>query len=309
MYKVSAQTDRATAETLSELLYNMDPSPASAISTEEVTHITWRLDAWCTEEDAAKACATIMKTEAPRLSVNWAPVEDKDWVAESLRGLPAVEAGPFYVAGAHELRNYYGGKTPIWIEAGPAFGTGHHGTTKGCLIELARLAKRKKLGKVLDLGTGSGVLAIGAMKLGAQNAIGTDIDLQSIWVAYENAFNNKMDLRLKLLHADGARLSLIRQRAPFDTIMANILARPLVKLAPDIVSLLRPGGHVILSGLLHFQRPQVIAAFANRGLSLVERRKENAWSTLVFEKPKAKPEPVNRKPRRRKTARISMRLG
>ena len=156
MYKVSAQTDRATAEGLSETLYDMDPSPAAAISTEEVTHVTWRIDAWCQEEDAAKACASIMERQAPGLVVSWAPIEDKDWVAESLRGLPAVEAGPFYVAGAHELHHYHGGKTPIWIEAGPAFGTGHHGTTKGCLIELAKLAKRKKLGQSARLGNGIG---------------------------------------------------------------------------------------------------------------------------------------------------------
>ena len=108
---------------------------------------------------------------------------------------------------------------------------------------------------------------------------------------------------------DGAKLALIRQQAPFDTVMANILARPLVSLAPDIVSLTRQGGHVILSGLLHHQRPQVIAAFANRGLSLIERRKENAWSTLVFEKPKPKTEPVRRRQKRRKTSSVRMRLG
>ena len=308
MYKVSAQSDRATAEKLSDILAEMDPSPAEAVSTEEVSHVTWRIDAFCHFEDAAEACIAIMEDNAPGLQASFEKLEDKDWVAESLRGLPAVTAGPFYVAGAHELNAYWGGRIPIWIEAGPAFGTGHHGTTMGCLVALAKLARRKRLGKVLDLGTGSGVLAIGAMKLGAHSAIGTDIDEQSIWVSYENAFNNRMDHRLKLVVADGARLKLVRDNAPYDTIMANILARPLVSLAPDVVSLVKPSGHVVLSGLLHHQRPQVIGAYAGRGLNLIERMKFGPWSTLVFQRSKPKPAPV-RKRRKRNAAKVQLKLG
>lgn len=306
MYKVSASTDRDTAERLSDLLAGMDPSPADAISTEEVTHVTWRIDAFCFNPDAADACRAIMETEAPGLSAGVDKLEDKDWVLESLKGLPAVEAGPFFVAGAHELAHYSGGRIKLWIEAGPAFGTGHHGTTKGCLVALSQLARRRKLGKVLDLGTGTGVLAIAAMKLGAHSAIGTDIDAQSVWVSYENAYNNRMDHRLKLAVADGARLKLVRDDAPYDLIMANILARPLVSLAPDIVSLVKPGGYVILSGLLNHQRPQVIGAYAGRKLNLVDRLKFGAWSTLVFQKSKPAPPRPRKKTRRALKTRVKL---
>jgi ribosomal protein L11 methyltransferase len=200
----------------------------------------------------------------------------------SLAGLPAVHAGPFVVAGAHELRRMSGGRIPVWIEAGPAFGTGHHGTTKGCLEALARLARRKSLGRVLDIGTGSAVLAIAALKAGATWALASDIDRPSIVIARENAKNNMSGPRLKLMVATGANHTAIRGQAPFDLVMANILARPLVRLSADIAAMVRPGGHVILSGLLTHQEPQVRAAYTGRGLNLVERTRLNGWSTLVY---------------------------
>ena len=307
MYKVSAQTDRATADRLSDLLHMMDPSPAGAVSTEEVSHVVWRIDAFAELEDDAEACLSIMTSEAPGVSPHIEKLEDKDWVAESLKGLPAVEAGRFYVAGAHELAFYEGGRTPIWIEAGPAFGTGHHGTTKGCLLALSKLARQRRIGKDLDLGTGSGVLAIAAMKLGAHSAIGTDIDAQSIRVAHENAHNNRMDRRLKLVHANGTKLAQVRSGAPYDLIMANILARPLVSLAPDILSVLKPGGHVILSGLLDYQQPQVKAAFSGRNLVLVDRLRLNRWATLVYRKPLTAPtEPAIQRRRTRGFLRMAL---
>lgn len=286
MFKVSATADRATAERLSDLLAGMDPSPAAAVSTEEATRTTWRLDAFCSNEEDVDACIRIIELEGDGLSASFEKLPDKDWVAESLKGLPAVEAGPYYVAGAHELVSLEGGKTPIWIEAGPAFGTGHHGTTMGCLLALADLAKRKSLGKVLDVGTGSGVLSIAAMKSGAQLAIGSDIDAESIRIAKINAENNKVGPRFHLLTAMGANSAFIRYQGPYDLVMANILARPLVGLASDIAALTKPGGHIILSGLLTHQEPQVKGAYSGRGLNLIQRRKLGAWSTLVYQKPK-----------------------
>ncbi len=285
MYKVSASCDRATAEHLSDVLAYMDPSPAAAVSTEEVTRMTWRVDAVCHTEEEASACVSIIESEASGVSASHQKLPDKDWVAESLRGLPAVKAGPYFVAGAHELVRLEGGMIPIWIEAGPAFGTGHHGTTKGCLEALADVAKRKKLGKVLDIGTGSGVLAIAALKSGAHSAIACDIDPESIRISKINAQNNKMGRKLHLLVANGANDAFIRTQGMYDTVLANILARPLVSLSSDITKLTKPGGYIILSGLLHHQEPQVKAAFSGRNLALVDRKRLGAWSTLVYRKP------------------------
>lgn len=285
MYQVHARLDRAEAERLSDILADLEPSPASAVSIQELTRTSWSLDAFCMDEESANGAASIIRLEVPGANASVQQLEDKDWVTESLNGLPAVEAGPFYVAGSHELASLEGGRLPVWIEAGPAFGTGHHGTTKGCLEALADQMRKRKFENVLDIGTGSAVLAIAAIKAGATRALGTDIDEDSIRVANENRINNRIGRALKLLVADGANHAEIRERAPYDLVMANILANPLVALSRDIATLVAPGGRIILSGLLNFQEPQVRAAYQNRNLNLVDRRRINGWSTLVFARP------------------------
>lgn len=282
MYRVHCLLPRADAERLSDILTEMDPSPASAVSVEEASKVSWSLDAYCIEEEQAKEAAAIMEREAPTARASVQKLDDKDWVAVSLAGLPAVHAGPFVVAGWHELAHLEGGKIPVWIEAGPAFGTGHHGTTKGCLQSLSLILKRKRPRHVLDIGTGSGVLALAAVKTGVTFALGTDLDKESIRIARENVKNNKAGRKLKLLHARGAGHHAIRAGAPYDLVLANILARPLVGLAPEIAKLVSKGGHVILSGLLTHQEPQVKAAYAGQGLTLVHRRRLNGWSTLTY---------------------------
>lgn len=284
MYRVHCQLSRSEAERLSDVLAGLDPSPASAVSVEEVSKVSWSLDAFCTDEDLANETAEIISRETSSARVSVQKLDDKDWVAESLAGLPAVHAGRFIVAGAHELAKAAPGKIPVWIEAGPAFGTGHHGTTKGCLEALALELKRKRPSRVLDIGTGSGVLAIAAVKAGAGFALGTDLDAESVRIARENAKNNRAGRNLKLLYASGAGHQAIRTGAPYDLVLANILAKPLVGLAPEIAKLVKPGGRIILSGLLNHQEPQVKAAYSGRGLHLVGRRRLNGWSTLTYER-------------------------
>ena len=285
MYRVHCLLPRADAERLSDILADMDPSPASAVSVEEASRVAWSLDAFCSDEDLANEAAAIIEREAKGASVSIQKLEDKDWVAVSLAGLPAVHAGPFVVAGWHELAHLEGGRIPVWIEAGPAFGTGHHGTTKGCLQALALELDRRMPRRVLDIGTGSAVLALAALKRGVPYALGTDMDKDSIRIAHENRKNNKAGRRLKLLHARGAGHMIIRSGAPYDLVLANILAKPLVGLAPEIARLVAPGGRVILSGLLTHQEPQVKAAYAGRGFTLKHRRRLNGWSTLVYQRP------------------------
>ncbi|MEO1476367.1 MAG: 50S ribosomal protein L11 methyltransferase [Pseudomonadota bacterium] len=285
MFKVISTGPQEAIQTAWDALAWADPTPAEAVDAKEESRTVWRLDAYAETEDAARACVDMIETVAPELSARFEALEDRDWVTLSLEGLPPVEAGPFLVAGSHALTRGAPGKIGILIEAGPAFGTGHHGTTLGCLMALDRLRRYRPVGKVLDLGTGSGVLAIAALKTGSPMAIGTDLDADSVRVAIENAEKNDVSVRFKAICANGAQSSLVRTQAPYDTVFANILAKPLVRLARDIVPLTSRRGTIILSGLLHHQEPQVRGAFLGRQVTLVQRIRKDGWSTLVFRKP------------------------
>ena len=286
MYKVFATGPRADIQAVWDILAWTDPTPADAVDAKEHSRTAWRLDAYAANEEAAKACLVLANEAAPDLNVRYEVLEDRDWVKLSLEGLPPVEAGRFIVAGSHALTETSPGKIGVLIEAGPAFGTGHHGTTLGCLLGLQYIQRKRTVTKVLDLGTGSGVLSIAALKTGAKRAIGTDIDLDSVRVARDNAVKNNVASQFKSVHCSGVRHSLVQADAPYDTVFANILARPLVRLAPDINRVTAPGGAIILSGLLRHQEPQVIGAFSGRKLNLIKRFHRDGWSTLVFEKPR-----------------------
>ncbi|MEL6856969.1 MAG: 50S ribosomal protein L11 methyltransferase [Pseudomonadota bacterium] len=282
MYQISARGPRASIETAWDTLAWTDPSPAGAVDAKEDTRVTWRLDAYAETEEHARACAALIRDSAPDLNPVIEALEDRDWVTLSLEGLPPVRAGRFIVAGSHALTQTTPGKTDILIEAGPAFGTGHHGTTLGCLLGYEHVLKRGVPKTVLDVGTGSGVLAIAAVKTGARRAIGTEIDAQSVAVANENAAKNSVGNRFKTYHTRGATNLTIRAAAPYDLVFANILATPLIRLAPTLVPLIAADGHIILSGLLTRQEPLVRAAYGHRGLSLTKRIRRDGWSTLVF---------------------------
>ena len=200
----------------------------------------------------------------------------------ALSGLPPVRAGRFFVYGLHDS-----GRTPpnavnLRIEAGAAFGTGHHGTTVGCLLAYDRLLKRTAFPRVLDVGAGTGVLAIAAAKTGSSLALGTDIDRDSVRIANENARVNAA--RTRFVHASGLGHRRVAAGAPYDLVFANILARPLVGLAQDIRRALAPGGYAILSGLLRTQERYVRAAYLNRGFRLQSRIRRDAWATLVLQR-------------------------
>lgn len=282
MFRIIATGPRAEIEAAWDSLAWTDPSPAGAVDAKEDSRTTWRLSAYAETEQAANACLAIISEAAAELNARAEPLPERDWVAMSLEGLPPVEAGPFFVAGAHVVKTASPGKKAIVIEAGPAFGTGHHGTTLGCLLAFARTLRRRKPGRVLDLGTGSGVLAIAALKSAATFAIGTDIDADSTATAMQNAKDNSVASAFKAYTCAGTHHANIRAAAPFDTIFANILARPLVKLAPEIAQVSAPGARVILSGLLRHQEPQVRGAFDGRGFKLETRIHRDGWSTLLY---------------------------
>lgn len=240
--------------------------------------------AYADDATAAEACADIIRETSPDLNPVVEALEDRDWVTLSLEGLPPVKAGRFIVAGSHALAATSPGKVDILIEAGPAFGTGHHGTTLGCLLGYEHVLRSGVPKTVLDVGTGSGVLAIAAIKTGAERAIGTEIDAQSVVVANDNAAKNNVGNKFRAYHTRSAANAIIQSAAPFDLVFANILAKPLIGLAPEIERLTEKGGHIILSGLLNRQEPLVSAAYTGRNLNLVKRIRKDGWSTLVFQK-------------------------
>ena len=285
MYQITAKGPREAIEAAWDALAWADPSPAGAVDAKEDGRHAWRLDAYAETEDEAEACTAIIRETSPDLNPVTEPLEDRDWVTLSLEGLPPVEAGRFIVAGSHVMAKSAPGKTPILIEAGPAFGTGHHGTTLGCLFGLEHVLKRARPKKVLDVGTGSGLLAIAAIKTGSQRAWGTETDADSVRVANENAVANHVANAFQTFETGGGVNATIRKDAPYDLVFANILFRPLVGLAPTICEMTAKGGHVILSGLLSHQEPLVRTAYGARGLSLVDRIRIDGWSSLVFRKP------------------------
>jgi len=259
----------------------LDPSPADAVSWFEETPGRFRLEVYVHSEQDEESARAVIGHAAPELHVIAEDVRDADWVAMALDGLPPVEAGRFVVAGAHALSNVRGGKTKIWIEASEAFGTGHHGTTRGCLLALEGVLQKRRVRNVLDVGAGSGVLAIAAAKKGAR-ALAIEIEPRAAAIAAINVRQNALARRVRVIAGDGARYAAAKR---YDLVFANILMRPLIRLAPMLTRATAPGGTLILSGLLQKQEPFVRMAYENRGMILTRRLRRETWSTLVWRKP------------------------
>lgn len=207
-------------------------------------------------------------------------IEDIDWVTKSLEGLKPVYAGRFVVHGEHDRQHLKPGPINIEINAGQAFGTGHHGTTAGCLIMIDEIITRRAPKLTLDLGTGSAVLAIAVAKRARTPVLATDIDPVATKVAAQNCKLNEVGSFVHCITAQGFAHATIDQNSPFELIIANILAKPLMKMAPDISRHLAPGGDVVLSGILSQQRWRVLAAFRQAGLFHVKTLWREGWVTL-----------------------------
>jgi ribosomal protein L11 methyltransferase len=208
----------------------------------------------------------------------------RDWVEASLEGLVPVPAGRFIVHGRHDRARVPPNKLGIEIEAALAFGTGHHGTTRGCLLLLDHVLRSKMPRRVLDLGAGTGVLAIAAAKALRRNVLASDIDPRSAIVARENAVLNGVGNLVESICATGFSAPLFRARAPFDLVLANILANPLRQMAPAMATHLAPEAMVILSGLLPHQTRSVIAAYRAQELVLIRPMRIDGWCSLLMQK-------------------------
>ena len=264
--------------------------PAEAASTAFETETPWPGGgkAWAVEvyfgfepdEESLRELVAVAAGVDAAERVEFGLTEKQDWVANSLAGLKPVRAGRFLVHGAHDRDKVGPSDIGIEIEAGLAFGTGHHGTTRGCLLHFDRLLKRRRPARVLDVGCGAGVLAIAAAKALKRKVWLGDIDPVAVVVANENAALNGVAPHVKAIVSRGVENRALREGAPYDLVFANILAKPLRLLAPSLAGVIAPGGEAIVSGLLLADVAGVLSAWGSQGFYLRDRIELEGWASL-----------------------------
>lgn len=245
----------------------------------------WRLElhfAFEPDEDEIRALVAGFSSDETAQALVFEPIAATDWVASALEGLKPVIAGRFVVHGAHDRDAVRVGQIGIEIEAALAFGTGHHGTTRGCLEHITALLKRRRPERIVDIGTGTGVLAIGLVKALNKPVLGGEIDLDSVEIARENARLNGLGDRLTVHRAAGLQHPALRRSQHYDLILANILARPLKRIAREVGLAAGPGCELILSGLLPGDVPGVLSAYRQQGFTLLAKRQIEDWVSLTL---------------------------
>jgi ribosomal protein L11 methyltransferase len=288
--RLYVSTTEKKAEQILDILSFCFGEEDFAVGTTEIDEKKdiWEASVYMMAEDEADVHARIseaLSEEFPDAVIEREVIPDIDWIAKSLEGLKPVRAGRFLVHGSHDRDKVRSGDIAIEIDAGQAFGTGHHGTTAGCLETIERVLNAENPKNALDLGTGSGVLAIAVRKLRPMiPVLATDIDPIAVRVARENVRRNGIANGIALETAPGFHSPAFDRYGPFDLIIANILARPLIKMAPQLVNHLSPGGSVILSGILAEQRWKVISAYSGAGLAHVRTIWRNGWVTIHLRK-------------------------
>lgn len=283
--RLFVSTTEAVAEAVLEALSNRFGEEDYAIATQEIDEANgvWEASIYGTSEQEAEIAerfSALLAESFSHLKLERETLPDIDWIAKSLEGLKPVRAGRFLVHGSHDRDKVMPGDIGILIDAGQAFGTGHHGTTAGCLNMIGDVLKSRGVSNALDLGTGSGVLAIATYLTARIPVVATDIDPVATRVARDNARINGITQGIAFATAPGFHHPIFRDNAPFDLIIANILARPLMKLAPSLVRHLSANGTVVLSGILAEQRWKVIAAYNAAGLKHRRTTWMNGWVTI-----------------------------
>jgi len=281
------ETDEQAARRVADILAESFAADEVAVSLVDSGGGRWRVTIHfraTPDERATRALAAAAAGDAVAGALRFERIAATDWVRQSLAGLPPVAAGRFLVHGAHDRAKIPGNRIGIEIEAALAFGTGHHGTTRGCLLALDRICQslggQRSAQTILDVGTGSGVLAIAAARAWRGPVLAVDIDDNAVRAARANARLNHAGSLVEVIKANGVTARKIRERAPYDLVFANILLRPLQRLAAPLMRLTAPGARVILSGLLPSQANAVLAAYHR--LKLERRIVCDGWTTLIL---------------------------
>ena len=277
-------TGRDPAYALGEAMERLIPEPTGVgvFEVEDGSGL-WEVGGYFEEAPDTAALAVLAKAMGAKdFTVSELP--ETDWVAHVRRELAPVEAGRFFVYGSHDADKVPDDCEPLLIEAAMAFGTGHHGTTLGCLRALDRLAGEGFHGKnVVDIGCGTAVLAMAAARIWPEPVLASDIDEVAVEVAQANVDANNLSGRVTCVEAAGFDHPQLAEAAPFDLVFANILKGPLVALAPDLAGALQPAGYAILSGLLNEQADEVIEVYARSGINLMHRESIGDWTTLTLQ--------------------------
>ncbi len=260
------------------------PSDPDADPTPD---LAWRIEALCADAPDVSRVKAALKTVAEGFGFELGHVEVEevaaiDWVTVALKSHPPVRAGRFYVHGTHEPTLPRSHAIDLKVDAGRAFGTGNHQSTRGCLLAIDWLAKRQRFRRLLDVGTGSGILAMAMAKRWRVPVLGIDIDPVAARIATDYAAQNGVTSFTRFVAGDGFNHREISSRAPYDLITANILARPLKRMAPAMRNALAPGGYIVMAGILDRHERLVISAHETQGMALVRRYRLDEWTTLVL---------------------------
>jgi ribosomal protein L11 methyltransferase len=282
---ITTLTGKTPAEALGEAVETLTPEPegVGVFEIEDGSGL-WEVACYFTEKPDHAGLALLATIHGARpFAISELP--ETDWVAKVKRELSPVVAGRFFVYGSHDADKVPAGVEALLIEAAMAFGTGHHGTTQGCLRALDRLDAGGFTGQnVADIGCGTAVLAMAAARIWPNPALAGDIDEVAVDVARANVAANDLEGRVHCVEATGFTHPDILAASPFDLIFANILKGPLIDLAPEMAEHLIPGGYAILSGILNEQADEVIAVYARSGINLVHREEIGEWTTLTLRK-------------------------
>ena len=276
-------SEKSQAEALGEALEGLEPSPTGVgVFEVEDGKGFWEVGGYFLEVPNDINLALLAAAYGAKPFVI-SEVPDQDWVAKVRRELPPVEAGRFFVYGSHDAEHLPADRIGLLIEAAMAFGTGHHGTTLGCLRAFDRLLDRNYIfNNVLDLGCGTAVLAMAAARASSINVIASDIDSIAVEVANANIVANDLINRVTCIESIGFNADYLLNAAPFDLIFANILKGPLIDLAPDIARNLKTRGIVVLSGILIEQAAEILGVYEAQGISLLEREDIGEWVALTL---------------------------
>ena len=281
---VRVRANEADAKRLADHFLDRFFEGEGAVGAFEAPDGSWYAEAHFPELPEKARIASAVAEVKRDATIEYETLAAKDWIAASLEGLKIVRAGRFAIHGSHDRDKIRANETGIEIEAALAFGTGHHGTTLGCLRALERMARREKPKRILDVGSGTAVLAIAAARAFHAPVIATEIDRPSVIVAKENVRANRASPYVGVLHTGSLSAPLIARYAPYDLIFANILLPVLKHLARPITSLAAPGATVILSGLLPSQALAALSRYQAQGMRLVQSETIENWTTLTLRK-------------------------